>query len=117
MTTLGGLALSADLVLNGLENAPDLAFSQRRTLAGVSVVQSAPVLSGRVLTLESDGHLTLAQVQAIKALAAAGQEVALVHSRGSFTVLIVGVSVEPVFESSDPEATLWHSGEITLIEV
>jgi hypothetical protein len=118
-TLLGALLLSDDLVLSGLETAPDLVVSQKRTLAGRSVIQTAPVSGGRTLTLSSERHLTLAQVQAIKALAALGQPVTLVHHRGTFQVLITATALDPDDSSlhSNPTSAEWYSGDLTLIEV
>lgn len=116
-TTLGGLSLSPDLVLTGLEASPGIIYSQRRTMSGVSVLQTAPVVGGRTLGLNSENHLSLTDIQAIQALAALGQPVTLVHHRGTFNVLIIGLNVEPVSLIANPDGTLWHSGEITLLEV
>jgi len=115
-TTLGGIALSPDLVLSGIEAANSWIYQPRRTLAGVSVVQAAPVVGGRSLTLVSEHHLDLAEVTAIKAVAALGQPVTLVHHRGTFTVYIVGVDVDPAVDHSDPDGSEWQSGSITLLE-
>jgi hypothetical protein len=117
--TLGALTLSDDLVLGGLETAPDLVVNQKRTLSGRSILQTAPISGGRTLTLSSERHCTLAQVQAIKAMAALRQPVTLVHHRGSFTVLITATALEPDDGGlhSNPTAGEWYSGDITLIEV
>jgi len=117
--TLGPLTLSDDLVLSGIETADDVVVSQRRTLGGVSRLQVDPLSGGRTLTLSSDRHLTLAQVQAIKALASLGQPVTLAHHRGTYAVIITATAVEPDDASthSNPTATEWYSGDITLIEV
>ena len=119
MTTLGALTLSDDLVLSGLETATEVVVTQRRTLGGVSRLQVDAISGGRTLTLSSERHLTLAEIQAIKALAALRQPVALVHHRGSYTVLITGTPVEPDDASlhSNPSAGDLYSGDITLIEV
>lgn len=118
-TLLGTLSLSDNLVLSGIEQAPDIAHLQRRTLTGRSIVTTAPVVGGRMLTLNSERHLSLADVQAIKALAVAGAPVTLVHHRGTFSVLIVGTALEPDDASlhANPTAAEWYSGDITLIEV
>ena len=115
-TTLGGVSLSPSLVLTGIEAANSWIYPQRRTLSGASVVQAAPVVGGRTLTLVSEYHLTLAEVTAIKAVAALGQPVTLIHHRGTFTVYIVGVAVDPAIDHSDPDGTEWQSGSITLLE-
>lgn len=116
-TTLGPLTLSEHLILSGLETAPDITVSQRRTLAGYSIVQQGFNIGGRTLTLQGRGHFTLAQIKAVKALAALGQPVTLIHHRGTFVVKIIGTPVEPAVNYSDPDDTVWYSGEITLLEV
>jgi hypothetical protein len=117
--TLGALTLSDNLVLNGLETAADLVVNQKRTLSGRSILQTAPISGGRTLTLSSERHCSLTQVQAIKALAALGQPVSLVHHRGTFTVLITNTALEPDDSGlhSNPTSAEWYSGDITLIEV
>ena len=117
MTTLGTITLSDDLVLEGLETAPPIAHSQRRTLTGESVIQTAPISGGRKLALVGDNHFTLADIEAVLALARVGQQVTLTHHRGTFTVLIVPVEVDPAFNHADPQPGDWYSGRINLIEV
>ena len=118
--SLGGITLSDHLVLLGIEEAPRRAMSSRRTLGGRMVVQMGPLLDrGRDLSLQSEGHLTLVQVSAIKALEAAGQPVVLSHPRGTFHVIVTGLEVEPDEQLVNPASTTlqWWSGTITLIEV
>jgi hypothetical protein len=117
-TSLGGITLSDNLILGGIESAPGIAFSAKRTLGGRQIVQVGPSLSGgRVLTLQGENHFTLGQVTAIKALSTSGASGAMVHARGSFTVIVTGVDVEPTIPYADPVSTDWYSGTITLLEV
>ena len=115
--TLGTVTLSDHLTLTGLETSPDVAVNQRRTLTGRSVLQLLPTPGGRTLVLEGTHHWTYAQIAAIKALAALGAPVALIHHRGTFTVVIVAVEVEPSIEYANPSGSDWLSGTVTLIEV
>ena len=115
--SLGAITLSDSLVLHGLENSVDAAVSQRRTLTGRSVIQVQPTPGGRTLQLEGQHHWTYDQVEAIKALAAAGSPVNLVHHRGTFTVVISAIEVEPSLDYSNPSGSDWLSGTVTLIEV
>ena len=115
--TLGTVTLSDHLTLSGLETSPDVAVNQRRTLTGASVLQLLPTPGGRTLVLEGRHHWTYAQIAAIKALAALGAPVALVHHRGTFTVVIVAVEVTPSIDYANPSGSDWLSGSITLIEV
>lgn len=119
---LGALTLSDHLYLDGIDNATGVAISQKRTLGGRSVVQVGPTLDkGRTLSLQSEGHITHAQVGSIKAMEKLGQEVTLTHPRGTFSVIIAGTELEPDELLSNPDSAaagaIWYSGTITLIEV
>ena len=118
--TLGGVTLSDHLLLLGIDDAPALSVSARRTLGGSMVIQSRPLVGGRSLALQSEYHLTHAHLTAIKALENAGEVVALVHPRLSCNVLITSIEVEADFSYVDPGASgadPWYSGTINLIEV
>lgn len=114
--TLGALTLSEDLVLDGLDAAP-VRVNQRRTLAGRSVTQSAPMPGGRTLTLSGEHHWTYDLAAAIRALSGIGQPVTLNHHRATLQVLIVGIELEPFFTHANPSGSEWLSGSITLLEV
>lgn len=119
--SLGSRTLSDHLILQGIESAASVAYSARRTLGGRMVTQLGPTMSsGRELALQSENHLSFADVAAIKALANLGQPVSLVHPRLTATVLITGVDVtadsnfvNPAASGADP----WYSGTINLLEV
>lgn len=117
MTTLGALMLSDHLILDGLENHAGVVVSQRRTLGGVSRLHVDPAPGGRTLSLTGDKHFTLAQVQAMQAVAGTGYPLQLVHHRGTFTVIISDVEVDQSIRYADPDGNTWYSGTITLIEV
>ena len=118
MTMLGAVTLSDHLILGGLEAAPGVGHSARRTLGGRMYVQVGPSFQGgRTLTLEAENHFSFADINAVKALESAGLPVALVHHRGAFTVLVTGVEVESTFNYADPTDEDWYSGTITLIEI
>jgi hypothetical protein len=120
-TSLGTRTLSDHLILQGIEAAPGVAYSARRTLGGRMVTQLGPTLSaGRELALQSENHLTYADVAAIKAIEALGQPVTLVHPRATLTVLIIGVDVIADTDFVNPAASgaaPWYSGTINLLEV
>ena len=67
--------------------------------------------------LEGTHHWTYDQVAAIQALAASGAPVSLVHHRGTFSVVIASIEVEPSIDYANPSGSDWLSGSITLIEV
>ena len=114
MVSLGGITLSDHLVLQGLETAPTIAWSSRQTF-GRAVIQVLSIHGGTPLSLISENHLSLADVQAMNGLMAAGQDVELVHHRGTFTVVIVAVDVKPAVLYHDPAPEDWYSGEIKLL--
>jgi hypothetical protein len=117
--TLGGVTLSDHLVIQGIETAPARAFGGQRLMGGAMHTDVGPALTGgRVLSLQSEFHLTQTDVDAIKELEAAGNAVSLVHPRGTFTVYITGVDVEPDEWLVDPDDAdiLWYSGIINLLE-
>jgi hypothetical protein len=119
--SLGSRTLSDHLILQGIESAPGVAYSARRTLGGLMVVQLGPTLpAGREIALQSENHLSHADVAAIKALEALGQPVQLVHPRATLSVLITGVDVVADTEFVNPAASgadPWYSGTINLLEV
>lgn len=120
-TSLGSRTLSDHLVLEGIDAAPGLAYSTRRTLGGRSITQIGPTLaSGRVLALQSEGHIKYADLVAIKAMEAAGQPVTLNHPRAVLSVLITSVDLTPDQNFVNPAASgadPWYSGVINLLEV
>jgi hypothetical protein len=119
--SLGTRTLSDHLLLQGLDEAPGVAWNSRRVITGRSIIQIGPMLqSGRELSLQSEGHLKQADLTAIKAMEAAGRPVALVHPRGTFTVLITAVELTPDQDYVNPSASgadPWYSGKINLQEV
>lgn len=114
--TLGTITLSDSLILTGLDTAP-VRVNQRRTLAGRSVTQAAPMPGGRTLTLSGENHWTYDQAAAIRTLAASGQPVSMVHHRGTFQVLIIGIELEPSINYANPSGSDWLSGSVTLLEI
>ena len=121
MISIGGLVLSDHLYLDGIDNAQMVAYSARRTLGGRMVVQVSPSLvGGRVLSLQSEGHINHSQLASIKAMESLGRVVTLIHPRGTFSILITGTELEPDTMFSDPDSaaagTIWYSGKINMIE-
>lgn len=114
-TTLHTIDLAPDLLLQGLESRAMLAYSVIHTLGGKAYVQSDGVdlEVGQPVTLQGENQFTLAQLQAVQQLA--GQEVTLIHHRGTFRVLVTAVPEEPTHGYADPEAEDWYSGAIEMI--
>lgn len=115
--TLGGITLSDELVLHGLESRRMSEVAVTYLLGGKAVVQADPLdqVSGVPLSLAGEYHFTLAEIKAVQGLV--GQEVELVHHRGTFSVVVVGVPDEPADPVSNPTDAEWYSGEISMITV
>lgn len=116
--SLGGIVLSDHLILDGLESAPVVASSVRRTLGMRPVVRTlaGSTVGGRELTLSGENHFTLAEVAALRGVAAAGQPVTLVHHRGTFVVTIIRIESEATIRYADPTVDDWYSAVIYLQE-
>lgn len=114
--SLGTVTLSDDL---SLDIGPAAAgISQRRLIGGASVVQADGSSGGRTLVLSGVHHWTLTQIEQLRTLQALGLPLALVHHRGTFSVVIVdSTDLMPSFDHANPTAADWYSGSLTLIEV
>lgn len=116
--SLGSLPLSDHLQLS--IDAAAAGINQMRLIGGASVVQTDAAVGGRTMRLQSKRHMTIVQLDAIKAMQSAGLPVALVHHRGTFQVVITDTAaMEEDFYRADPDndTTLTVSGTITMIEV
>ncbi len=122
---LGNIVLDDDLLLSGIETAPDIAVSTVVTLGGISDSSIMPLSGGRSLSLfgvkEGDsvtGVFLRSQVLEIKSMAAAGQIVPFIHHVGTFSVLIVSTAgLVPVYYYANPRPGDWYTGPVQLIEV
>lgn len=121
---LGGAVFSDDLLLEGLDTSPPLEFTKRRYICGGLNVQVSPNDGGRILTLVAArigndvyGYFTQAQVDILNAMWQAGVAVELVHHRGTFSVLIEDVAVEPRVGVADPDADAMYVGRVSMIEM
>ncbi len=122
---LASVILDDNLRLDGIENAADVAISPYNTIGGGS---GAQILltgnTGRTLSLVATnegsnlkGVFLLAQIEELKAIAAAGSPVVLSHHRGNYTVLITGFDVASAEDHADPQPDEWLYGTIQLFEV
>ena len=117
---LGSIELSDHVVLDGIEVAPERADSFSRSLFGVATRIRGPQFDGgRTLYLVSNNHITYAQMLDIKELQKSGDAVALIHPRGTFTVVVTAVDLTPDTELVDPfnDPDLWYTGTVTIVEV
>jgi len=112
--SVGGLALSDNLLLRGLRGEP-VAVDVQRSEGGVALVLIGDMESGRPLALE--GYFTAAQVDALMDMARLKQPVTLVHPRGTFSWLITGSSLEPWIDYVEPDPGDYEFGTVNGIEV
>lgn len=123
--TLGGIPISDNMYLKGVEQGPSVMTSQVRTMDGISYVSATPIEGGRALTLGSttqnsatQGFWCLGVIREIKALEKLGQPVLLEYQGTSYNVLITGTSSLEQFDQrvalSDEKV---YTGQINLIEV
>lgn len=117
MVSLGPIILSDELLLDGLDSSVPVVVDDKRTLGGRQVTRVDPAPGGRSLSLEGTNHFTYDQKDAVQALAALRQPITLTHYRGTFTVLIVGIKLEPSRKFRNPLGTDRLSGSILLLEV
>lgn len=118
MVSLGGITLSSDLALRGLDALVPIAQSVRHTLMGGVVVQQLTISAGHELALVADGsggYLTHKQAEDVRALHAAGGAVVLNHPRGTYEVMITQVNWEPLVEYDDVVDDDLGFGSIELI--
>ena len=116
-TLLGSVTLSGHLILDGLESRKMVAPTVTHTIGCLAVVEYDPIdqAVGVPIALVGENHFDLSQIQAVQALV--GQEVTLVHHRGTFQVLVLSVPNEPTFNHADPQPDDWYSGRIELLTV
>jgi hypothetical protein len=119
------IVLDDNLRLDGVHTQAAMAGSARATMGGVHI-QSIAMSAGKTLQLVATrdgdtikGCFLGSQVDALAALRDAGESFTLVHHLGTFRVWIppAGISVEQVFDFSDPDGDSWYIGTITLITV
>lgn len=122
---IGNIILDDDLRLDGIEEAGDIVVSQYVAFDGSVDLLTMPPATQRQFSLAatpsgsgSVGAFTLAQLQAIKAVAAVGQPVTVAHHRGTFSVIITGIQeIVNIADHANPTADDWYTATITMIEV
>jgi hypothetical protein len=114
---LGSVELSDELVLDGLETSPLLAYSQYTTIYGARGLQSTVLSGGRTLELGGGKHFSLTDIWNIQALISAAAPVTMTHERGTFTVRVLAVEPEPAVLRSNPDPDAIYEAVVTLMEV
>lgn len=122
--TLGGVDISNNMYLSGLESAPLVSVEQVRTIDGVSYVRSTPTPGGRTFTLGTQsktgtviGLWCSTVIDQVKVLESLADPVTLDYRGDIYEVIIVETSFDPfhAFEVEGPNKKF--TGTITLIEV
>lgn len=120
-TTLGAIALPDDLVVVDEFDYEPVAQVIQRTLGGVNVIEESPLVSGRPITLGTEGQwITRATLQALRALAdLAGQTHALNLRGDLYTVAFrrPAIAARPVIDYANPAAADFYTVQINLITV
>lgn len=119
--TLGGVTLPADLAWPDRYAWQAVEVSTEYSLTGALLVQISKKLAGRPITLQGADNrawATRATVEAVKALqAVAGAEYTLSLEGGSYTVVIVSVEADPLWDLAPAAETDYCAMTIQMIEV
>jgi len=123
MITLAGITINDNMYLSGLENSPAVAYSQKRTIGGTSVVSAVPISGGRQLTLGTQqgksiqGIWCKSVLDQLKSIESLALPVDLNYRGVSYQVLITGSDVEPFIVREAESPTKSFIGTINLLEV
>lgn len=120
---IGDIALNDSLRMGGIDGMASRATTVRYLCGGGIVVQSVAIGAGQQIELKAEadgnkiyGYFTLAQINAIAALQAAGEIVTLRHHRGSWLVSVSSIEVEPIWTYlANPADDDKFIGTITMI--
>lgn len=119
--TLGGVTLPADLAWPDRYAWQPVVNATEYSLTGALIIQSATKLAGRPITLQGADNrawATRTTVEAVKALqAVAGQTYTLSIESGSYTVMILSVEAEPLWDLAPASSGDYCAMTISMIEV
>ena len=122
--TLGGITISDNMYLDGLESQPQVSVEQVRTIDGTSVVRTKSLNLGGTFTLGTQtlsgavqGIWCLSYIQQIKALEQLGAVVVLDYKGTQYNVVIEGTNFSPMFQWEPEGPDKKFTGTVSLIEV
>jgi hypothetical protein len=121
--SIGGVALSEDLTLQGLINESKMLLSVNQTLGGGVVTRGVARSGGRELILEAVrdggivGFFTGEQAAQLAAIRDSMQAVELVHHLGAFVVIITAIDLKSVTGVVDPSDETLYYGSINMLEI
>lgn len=122
--SLGGVALSPDMIWSDKFQSSPVAQTVQRTLGGTLVYHTSSLEAGRPITLEARqdmGWLTETQVEALAALAAIpGNKMTLIINSDSYQVIFrhespPALDFTPLVEGREP--SLYYRGVLKLLTV
>lgn len=124
MITLGGVSISDDMYLSGLESSRLVSVDQQRSIDGFSIIRIKPSVGGRSLTLGSQNRGNSLQglwdkstIDSIKSLELQAQPVILSYRGTDYTVYIVGTEFTPMLQFELESPTKKFTGSVSLLEV
>lgn len=119
--TLGGVTLPADLAWPDRYAWQPVVVQTEYSLTGALIVESAEKLAGRPITLQGANNrawATRATVDAIRTLqAVVGADYTLSIEGQSYTVMILSVEAEPLWDLAPASAGDYCAMTIKMIEV
>lgn len=121
--TLGGVTISDDMYLSGLESNSQVSVNQQRTIDGLSVVRVNSNPGGRIFTLGTQNRSGAIQgiwewsvIDQIKDLELAAQSVILDYRGSQYTVYITGTNFEPLLQFEVESSSKKFTGTVSLLE-
>jgi hypothetical protein len=119
--TLGGVTLPADLAWPDRYAWQPVVVNTEYSLTGALILQSAEKLSGRPITLQGTNNrawATRATVEAIRTLQAVADATYTLSLEGqSYTVAIMAVTAEPLWDLAPASNTDYCAMTIEMVEV
>jgi hypothetical protein len=124
MITLGGVVISDDMYLDGLDNASLASVEQLRTVDGNSIIRARPTPGGREITLGTQNRSGATQgiwcysvIELVKQMELAALPVSLNYRGTLFEIIITGANFEPLLQFELEGPNKMFTGTISLIEV
>lgn len=123
MIYLGGIEISDNMYLDGINDAALSASSQKRLLGGGSVVFIQPQIGGITFTLGSQtqkgiqGIWCQNVIDLLKPIEALATAVILDYHGDLYDVVIKEMTFTPIFQNQSESTNKIFTGTITLIEV
>jgi hypothetical protein len=121
--TLGGITISDNMYLSGLETNKQVIVDKQRNIDGVAIVRVKPTPGGRELTLGTQnqggaiqGIWEWSTIEQIKSLELLAQSVILNYRGTNYSVYITGTDLSPFLQFEIEGASKKFTGVINLLE-